>query len=52
MKWEIMSGQLTGKSGQIKYHVRCKYCRTVRILTKEETQENCECNKEKYNDEH
>jgi len=51
LKWEMMSGQLSRDGKQTKYHVRCKYCRTVRILTGPEiANDDCDCpyNKEEH----
>jgi len=46
MKFEIMSGRLTHKGNDILYHVRCRYCRTVRIITKKEIEiDKCSCDK-------
>lgn len=43
-EWEILSGQIVDKQGQIKYHVKCTNCRTVRILTKQEMEaDKCGC---------
>lgn len=45
MKWEILSGQLNYKGREMLYHAQCKYCRTVRILSKAELKDDCGCKK-------
>lgn len=50
MKWETLGGQISLKGKEVRYHVQCKQCKTVRILSKSELEtEKCNCSRSDKN---